>query len=221
MNILLADDHALFLDTLHHYIQRAQPQYRFSLASSMSAVVDILSRDGPPPDLCILDFKMPGMKGYGGLQELLNLFPDQAFAVMSGVAEPEDVQRILALRVMGFLPKTMPGRVMLQAIEAMLHGRKYIPYLQDAMTIMPSYINDEAPIVRKTLSSHNDNYHLTAREREVLKLLCEGKSNKDIAAFLNLKIVTIKLHVRGIFRKLNCDNRTRAALKAKEAGLFR
>lgn len=221
MNILIADDHALFRDTLYHYIQRAQPSYKFSLASNLSEVIDQLNQDILRPDLCLLDFKMPGIKGHNGLQDLLDLFPDHSFAVMSGVAEPEDVQRILTLRVAGFLPKTMPGRVMLQAIDAMLNGRKYMPYLHEAMTIMPSYIKEELLPAQKTFSSHNDNYHLTTREKDVLKLLCEGKSNKDIAAVLDLKIVTIKLHVRGIFRKLDCDNRTRAALKAKEMGIFR
>ena len=221
MNILIADDHTLFRDTLHHYIQRAQPKYRFLLASNLAEVIDLLNGHGQRPDLCILDFKMPGIKGHSGLEDLLDLFPEQSFAIMSGVAEPEDVERILTLRVNGFLPKTMPGRVMLQAIEAMLRGRKYVPYLHDAMTIMPSYMKDDIPVTQNTLTSHNDNFHLTAREKEVLKLLCEGKSNKDIANVLNLKIVTIKLHVRGIFRKLDCDNRTRAAIKAREMGIFR
>jgi len=215
MNLLIADDHALFLDTLNHYIQRAQPRFRVVTAPDLKKVIELLNEEKLRPDLCILDFKMPGMKGHDGLQDFLDSFPHQSFAIMSGVAEPEDVRRILSMRVMGFLPKTLPGRVLLQGIDVMISGRRYIPYLQDSVMIMPSYASNEGQDVKNT-----GHIKFTLRERDVLKLLCEGKSNRDIADTLGLKTVTIKLHIRGIFRKMECDNRTMAALKAREMGVF-
>ncbi len=217
MNILIADDHVLFRDTLNHYINRAQPEYKLQMASNLGEVVDVLKAHDFNPDLCILDFRMPGMRGYEGFQDLISAYPEHMFAVMSGVAEPDDIRKLLSLGVAGFIPKTLPGRLMLMAIDTMLQGNRYIPYEQDGKTLLPSYFSDK-------INSHDPatgkEVRLTARERDVLKLLCQGKSNKEIADALSLKIVTIKLHVRGIFRKLKCGNRTLAAIRAKEMGVF-
>jgi len=215
MNILIADDHALFRDTLHHYINRAHPGYKLYMASDLHEVVDVLNRKSFQPDLCILDYRMPGMKGCESFAALLKSYPELTFAVMSGIAEREDIEKVLALKVAGFLPKTLPGRVLLKAIETMLTGQKYIP-VEDNKLLAPTYFGEIAAPAK----SNTHNVRLTTREKEVLKLLCEGKSNRDIAEALSLKVVTIKLHVRGIFRKLACDNRTRAALRAKEWGIL-
>lgn len=219
MNILIADDHVLFRDTLHHYIHRAQPGYKLLMASNLTEVVDILKGKKFVPDLCILDFKMPGMKGHESFESLLKAYPLYSFAVMSGVAEENDIKKILSLGVSGFLPKTLPGRVLLKAIDTMLEGKKFVPYEENGQTLSPCYFADLASSPVKEAEKIKTKIHLTNREEEVLRLLCEGKSNKDIAEVLNLKIVTIKLHIRGIFKKLECNNRTRAVIMARELGI--
>lgn len=211
MNILIADDHAMFRDTLHQYINRAQPTYKVYMASDLHEVIDVLDKGSFIPDLCVLDYKMPGVKGCESFEALLKSYPNMRFSVMSGIAEQREIEKLLALGIAGFIPKTLPGRLLLKAIETMLAGQKYIPYEEDK-ELMPTYFSDEEKNGKKV--------KLTGREKDVLQLLCEGKSNGEIADILSLKTVTVKLHVRGIFKKLECDNRTRAVILAKEWGVL-
>jgi two-component system nitrate/nitrite response regulator NarL len=125
----------------------------------------------------------------------------------------------------GFFPKTMSGRAILKAVELVLAGEKFIPV--DPTTpsgMMPSYFNDHNRLaVRPSLplpqAKAPQGPILTPREKDVLKELCLGKTNKDIARDLGLQIVTVKLHVRGICQKLKAENRTQAAVKAYQMGL--
>ncbi len=212
MNILIADDHALFRDTLSHYIHSAQPSCVIRLASSLTEAAAILKTGDFRPDLCILDFRMPGMNGFEGIRDIVAAYPHFSFAVMSGMAEPHEIERIISFGVAGFLPKTLAGRILLQAIGVMAKGGRYIPYEEDRKDVLPSFWADRP-------SGREEKNLLTARERQVLSCLCQGQSNREIADFFNLKTVTIKLHVRSIIRKLGCSNRTQAALKARERGL--
>jgi two-component system, NarL family, nitrate/nitrite response regulator NarL len=215
VHILIADDHALFRDTLDHYIQRAQPSYRTRVVANLGDAVEHLRNVGRV-DLCILDYRMPGVSGYETFRELQAAFPQTAFAVMSGIAEEEEIERVLSTGVSGYLPKTLPGRALLKAIDVMAQGGKFVPNDGGSARLMPTYIGN-APRPQPRLRPA---IHLTGRERDVLRYLVEGRSNKDIAAQLNLKTVTIKLHLRGVFSKLGCSNRTQAVIKARELALL-
>lgn len=211
INILIADDHAMFRDTLELYIARAHPDYKCYMAADLHEVVDVLNRGAVMPDLCIIDFLMPGMMGMDSIEALMKSYPAMDFAVMSGIAGKKDIDEILNSSVKGFLPKTLSGRHFLMAIDTMLGGQRFIPYEPDK-TVTPSFFGE--------YNKFKPDIKLTAREQEVLRLLCEGRSNRDIAEQLSLKIVTIKLHIRGIFQKLDCNNRTQATVKAREWGIL-
>lgn len=120
--------------------------------------------------------------------------------------------------VCGYFPKTMSGRAMMQAIKDVLAGKPYIPKDHNTDEFLPSYYgNDEN---KKALPDSAD-IDLTPREMEVLSFLLEGAANKEIARALDLQVVTVKLHVRGICKKLGAKNRTQAALIARELGLVK
>lgn len=222
MNILIADDHALFRDTLQHYINRSQPQYQVDMAASLPEALKFLHTDNYRPDLVILDFKMPGMRGASSFENLIRKFPDYKIAVMSGVADTNDIEKVIDLGVSGYLPKTLPGRLMLDAIETMLAGQKFIPRDAKTDTIMPSTLSDIGAYKTsaETGETVDHNVKFTGREKDVLRLLCQGLANKDIADQLGLQVVTVKLHIRGIFKKLDCENRTQAVLKAGQMGFI-
>jgi len=219
MNILIADDHILFRDTIYQYIRRAQPLHQIKMASGLNGIYDILNEGKFIPDLCIVDFKMPGMNGHKTFGELISLFPSYPMAVMSGVAEPSDIKKVLEIGAIGFLPKTLSGRAMLNAIETMLEGKKYIPYDSDGINLMPTYFSHPGETDQAEEIITTNDFSLTPREKEVLGLLSRGKSNREIANDLKLQTVTVKLHLRSIYRKLDCDNRTKAVLKARDGGL--
>ncbi len=219
MKLLVADDHTLFRDALVQYIERSDPTSSVTLAKDFFQAIEILEQN-PTQDLVILDMRMPGMNGLQGFRVMKEKFPDQPVALMSGVAEASDVQEALEYGAVGYFPKTMSGKALLQAIKAVLDGEVFVPEGKKSNVFMPSYYAD-APREDTTTeaSLENEGIRFTPRELEVLSYLVDGASNKEIASALDLQIVTVKLHVRGVCRKLDAKNRTQAALKARELGV--
>ncbi len=226
MKLLIADDHTLFRDALVQYIERAETSAHVSISKSLTEADALLKQDSNY-DLVLLDFRMPGMNGLEGFQKIREKYPNVKTALMSGLAEPDDVKAAMDMGSVGYFPKTLSGKVLLKAIQLVIAGEKFIPVDPNnpAMT-MPSNYNG---LRSRVGFAHNENaeaaasaqgaINLTPREKDVLVFLSQGTANKDIAQALGLQVVTVKLHVRGICRKLQADNRTQAALKAVELGL--
>lgn len=226
MKLLIADDHALFRDALVQYIERADPLSSITLAKDFPQALDALEQN-PHQNLVVLDLRMPGMDGLNGFKVMKDRFPDIPVALMSGLAEPKDVDEALRIGAVGYFPKTMSGKALLSAIKKVVSGEVYIPEGKNGERFMPSYHCDNVSTSNVSTSNVNndkdlpsiENLQLTPREREVLSFLVEGASNKDIARSLRLQVVTVKLHVRGICRKMDAKNRTQAALLGKEIGV--
>lgn len=214
MKLLLADDHTLFRDALVLYIERAEPNSKVTLAKDLYGAMNAIEQDSEM-DLILLDLRMPGMNGLQGLKKIRDKYPEMPVAIMSGVAEPKDVYAAMELGAVGYFPKTLSGKALLKAIQKVISGEKFLPMNEEETTIMPSYYND----YNGQSAAVNKNIQLTQRESEVVSFLVQGASNKEIAQALDLQVVTVKLHVRGICQKLNAKNRTQAALAAKELGL--
>ena len=222
MKLLLADDHTLFRDALVQYITRSNANAVVTLAKDFHEAYAIL-KDDPHQDLVMLDLRMPGMNGMKGFEKIRNEFPDTRAALMSGVAESDDISRAIELGAVGYFPKTLSGKGLLQGIERVLAGEIFVPS-EKPNKIMPSYYADDPKPVQITETLPSDQAdmkeQLTPRELDVLEYLITGASNKDIADALGLQVVTIKLHVRGICRKLGAKNRTQAAMIARESNIL-
>ena len=228
MKLLLADDHTLFRDALVQYIERADPDAQVTVVEDFDKAFECMQANSDQ-DLILLDLRMPGMDGLKGFEKMRANFPDTPVALMSGVAEPQDVQAAIELGATGYFPKTLSGKALLQAIQSVVDGEVFIPADKSAKRPMPSYYadveqKDPANFYAGMLEpqqelSSQDDFGLTPRENDVLEHLVTGASNKEIASALGLQVVTVKLHVRGICRKLEANNRTQAALIANEHGL--
>ncbi|MBV7393637.1 response regulator transcription factor [Mameliella sediminis] len=204
MRILIADDHDLLRDTLVAFLGAEQGFEIGTAASYPEAQTRI--REDAPYDLVLLDYKMPGMMGLDSLKEALEMEGGQRVALISGEATREIAEQALEMGAAGFVPKTLPAKSLVNAVRFMAMGEKYAPI--DFMTAPEA--EETNPLAKK----------LTPREMDVLKGLGEGKSNKEIARDLGLTEPTIKLHMKTLYRKLEVNNRTQAALAAREAGLF-
>lgn len=218
MKIILADDHALFRDALTQYIERAEADAKVTVARDFHGVMDALGMDNKV-DLVMLDLRMPGMNGLQGLQKVKDSYPDIPVVLMSGVAEKPDVQNAMKYGASGYFPKTLSGKNMLQAIYKVINGEIFLPMDYNTNTVMPSHFDDERGQAGDTAPSSQRPVNLTPREKQVLGYLLRGVSNKEIAIALDLQVVTVKLHVRGICRKLGARNRTQAVLLAQQNGL--
>ncbi len=202
MKILLADDHELVRDTISAYLHSEGRVAVVAVPDYASAMKQVSA--GDPFDLVLLDFEMPGMNGLDGLTDAVRRFPNQAFAILSGTAPNKIAQEAVALGAAGFLPKTMGAKSLMNAVRFMAAGETFVP----ASLLAEDGTPDETDFSRQ----------LSQREKETLRGLCRGQSNKEIARDLNLQEVTIKLHVRTLCKKLNAKNRTQAAMIAKNAG---
>jgi two-component system, NarL family, nitrate/nitrite response regulator NarL len=204
MRVLLADDHDLLRDTLDLWFRQENIDVTSArdLPSAMQAVAG-----ADPFDLILLDYGMPGMNGLEGLKRALADGKGARVALMSGIAPREVAEQALEMGAAGFLPKTLPAKSLVNAVRFMAMGEQYAPI--DFMTATP----EAAPANPLTAK-------LSPREVQVLKGLCEGKANKEIARDLGIQEPTVKLHMKTLYRKIGAHNRTQAAMIAKEAGLF-
>ncbi len=202
MRILLADDHGMVRDTISAYLESEGRAAVIAVADYMEAMKSLSSKG--PFDLVLLDFNMPGMNGLDSLADAIKAFPDQPFAILSGTAPNKIAQQAVEMGAIGFLPKTMGAKSLVNAVRFMIAGETFVP-----ASVLADDAADEETAFTKQLSQ---------RERQVLSGLCRGWSNKEIARELDLQEVTIKLHVRTLCKKLNAKNRTQAALIAQSAG---
>ena len=202
-NILIADDHFLVRDTIAAYLDTEDDFKVFTahdLVSALEVMNGLISID-----LLILDYSMPGMNGLQGLDQASKLYPACKVALMSGVANRDVANEAMKRNAQGFIPKSLTANSFINAIRFILSGERYFPI---------DYV---------TSSPENKNGHfanISTREMETLEQLCIGLSNKQIARNLDIKEVTVKLHVKNLFSKLGVSNRTQAALLAKERYLF-
>ena len=199
MRILIADDHDLVRETIALYLETEGADEVVSV-DSLDAAVEATGKFGEF-DLVLLDFNMPGMNGLSGLEKMRAACAGRPVSLISGSATPQIAREAIAAGAAGFVPKTLGAKSMVSAIRLMAAGETFVPfdYIQQA----------EATTVA----------NLTERETAVLRGLCEGKSNKEIARDLDLQEVTIKLHVKTLCRKLDAKNRTQAAMIARDRRL--
>ncbi len=214
MNILLADDHDLVRDGITSFLQTAAPDVTVAQAKDFAEALAIVNGE-QPIDLTILDLNMPGMNGLSGLTVMRQKFPDVPVVILSGSVKRSDVLNALEHGASGYLPKTLSGKSLINALRLVLSGEKYIPSAlleDDGGTIRPGEIDLEG------LEPDNPLRQLTNREREVLALLTKGLSNKEIAKQLSVREITVKVHLTGIFKKLGAANRTQAVKIAMQLG---
>lgn len=204
MKILIADDHDLVRDTLAAFLE-AEGGITVETVEDLDQALASLGRNGPC-DLVLLDYTMPGMNGLDGLTRAMAANGGNPVAIMSGTAPRAIAQDALDAGAIGFLPKTLPAKSLVNAIRFMAAGEVYAP----VKFMTTEEVEETHPIASK----------LSNREMQVLGGLCRGLANKEIARELDLQEVTIKLHVKTLCTKLEAKNRTHAAMIAKEAGIF-
>jgi DNA-binding NarL/FixJ family response regulator len=204
VRILIADDHELLRDALSAFMQ-GEDGIEMHEAADFDGACALLKGEWTY-DLVLLDYNMPGMNGLDGVLKAQEIDGVHRVALISGEADRDIAEQALELGAVGFIPKTLPAKSLVNAIKFMAMGEKYAPL--DFMTSEEEA--DEHPMLAK----------LSGREQQVLEGLTKGQSNKEIARALDLSEPTIKLHVKTLYRKIGVANRTQAALAARDAGLF-
>ena len=216
MKILVADDHKLVRDGLKPFLQELAPDVEVLDAANMD---EALAAASAVPDLglVLLDLMMPGMDGLRGLEALRAKCPGVPVVIVSGFSSRDHVVAAVQAGTAGFIPKTVSGTAMVNALRLVLSGEKYLPsstFFDDpgSQTMMSPTLGRAAGGVPAPFDK------LSRREAEILALLVEGRTNKEIALCLDLQEITIKVHLRNVYRKIGAANRAQAVRIAMSSG---
>ncbi|MEE6206888.1 MAG: response regulator transcription factor [Alphaproteobacteria bacterium] len=208
MKILIADDHALFRDGLAMRLEQIIPDAAISQASGYSQVIRNL-RENPAFDLLVVDVEMQDMPWLEALKQIRNIAPTTKTIVISASEDSRTIRAILATGVRGYIPKRSEIKVFNNAVKLVIDGGTYVP---------PNLL-DNNPI--NNLSGRNAGVKmLTNRQFQVLDLIAQGKSNKQIAYDMGVSESTVKLHINALLRSLHVNNRTQAVVTAQKIGLI-
>ncbi len=208
MKILIADDHALFRDGLAMRLEEINPDIILHQAATFSQALKILDKE-TDINMVIADLDMPDMKWEDGIRELKSKSPNTSLVVISASEDIRNIRKILATGIKGYIPKRSDPKIMHNALKLILDGGTYIP---------PALIETSSEY---TSTSHkNGGKTLTNRQSQVLDLIAQGKSNKQIAYEMGVSEATVKLHINALLRSLKVNNRTQAVVTAQKMGII-
>lgn len=200
IRLLVVDDHMLMRMGLV-FAASAQSDLEV-IAEAESGEASIEAYRKHRPDVVILDLRMRGMDGLATIRVLRAEFHSVRIVVFSNYARGEEVYQALKAGAAGFVVKSMNLAQLLDAIRRVYAGERYLP---------PELA---AKLGERSLTPLSD------RETEVLRLIAEGRSNKDIGSMLGVTEGTVKVHVTNIFSKLDVTARTEALVVAVQRGLI-
>ncbi len=213
IRVVLADDHAVLRAGLRAFLEeQTDPQIEVvAEAADGEAAVEAVKKHSP--DVLLLDMKMPGLGGVGATIELRRIGSRVRILVLTQFAESVHVRRMVEAGANGYIVKTARGEELLSAIRAVAQGGTYIDPAVAGSLIGAQNANSE-PV------SDEDAYsRLTPRERQVLKLVAEGYSNKEIASALDVAVKTVMTHRANLMDKLNIHNRSKLIQFAIRTGV--
>lgn len=208
MRLLLADDHTLVRQGLMPFFRALDPDVEVVEASDFTEAL-AKAKESAPLDLILLDLRMPGMRGTCGLATMVETFPQTPVVILSGSIDSADVMECIDQGAAGYLPKTLNSTAMINALRLVLSGEKYFPSFAFTAPRVPA---------EESFASENPLSSLDERERVILGMVVDGRTNKEIARALDLQEVTIKVQTRNIYRKLGAANRSQAVRIAMENG---
>lgn len=218
VRILVVDDHTLFRRGLIALLSR-EPQ--FQTVGDVADGGEALRRAQElQPDLILLDNHLPGVKGVDLLPALHEAAP-QARIVMLTVSEDErDLAAALQAGASGYLLKTIEGDDLTQAIQRVMRGESSVsPEMTGKLIAAYRGASAPAPVAHPPAAPASPLDQLSPRERDILRGIACGASNKEIARDLGIAEATVKIHVQHVLRKLDVGSRVNAAVIATAHGL--
>ncbi|MBY0296066.1 MAG: response regulator transcription factor [Methylobacterium sp.] len=213
---LIADDDEFFRLAMTAILGRNFGFREVVETGSLDAALDQLAQRANGISLALFDLAMPGMAGPGSLSAVRECFPWVTVAVVSGSSERHKILAALEVGVHGYVPKGLGSSELTRAIGMILEGQIYVP---PSLAVLDGPASARVPAVERRTGSEGGEMprssravELTPRQRDVLSLLVEGKSNKEIARQLQLGEGTVKVHIAALLRGLGVQNRAAAAV---------
>jgi DNA-binding NarL/FixJ family response regulator len=212
--VMLVDDHALFREGLAGIIS-LQPDMEV-IAEASDGLEAIIKAQEFKPDLILMDIQMPGCDGLEATRKIKQELPETIIVVLTVRDDEEKLFEAIKYGAQGYLLKNIRSSEMLSMLRGALNGDAAIsPHLAGYMLEEFRRLSRQAPLDKEEGISS-----LTQREQEVLALVAEGKSDKEIATALSVSLHTIKTHLRNILSKLQVSSRHEAARLARQRGML-
>lgn len=196
--IILADDHEIFLESLSAMLTSEENLEILKKVSNGKELVNAVKES--PPDLCIVDMDMPEMNGMQASEVLLKLYPDLKILILTMHKEKSLIKKMMSLGIRGYLLKTCDKEEFIFAINHILKGKNHF-----SEEVIETIVNEDrfetkqSPELSKLAT-------LSDREKEIIGLLCNGLSNKQIAEKIFISPKTVDNHRTNIMRKLEVNN---------------
>ncbi len=204
MKILVVDDHALIREGLRQVLRGLENDVDVLEAGSCARAFELAQQE-PELDLVLLDYHLPDMNGLEALDIFGRQHPALPIIVLSGSVNPRVMQQVMQKGAAAFLTKSGMSDELLSVTRLVLAGGIHMPAL-------PRIMGDEVTMAELPSSL------LTPRQEEVLQLLLDGYTNKEIGRMLYLSEETVKNHVSSILRNFGVTTRTQAVLAANRHG---
>ena len=201
-SVLLVDDHALLRTGVANIIN--QEQDLFVVAEAANGVEAIEAFERYRPDVTLLDLRMPVMEGVEAVRQIRQRDPGARVIVLTTYDTDEDITRALKAGAKAYVLKDITASALIACIHDVLAGKTYL-----------------APTAAAKLAEGVARVQLTPRELATLRLMADGRSNKEIAGELGISERTVKTHLGHLFEKLGVTSRTEAVKVAARRGLVR
>jgi NarL family two-component system response regulator LiaR len=208
IRVLLADDHAVLREATAELVDHQPDMVVVGQAGTGEETVRLTRQ--LRPDVVVMDIAMPRGNGLEATRDIVGELPHTRVLVLTAHEDRDHVIPLLEAGAIGYLPKTVGLNELLGAIRAASRGESVLP--PSIASVVVRHLSGE---VEQTAGAA-----LTAREREVLCLVSQGRSNYQVAHELGLSVRTVEAHLTHIYNKLNVGSRTEAALLAQREGWF-
>jgi two-component system NarL family response regulator len=200
IRVLVADDHQVVREGLVAMIGREPDMAVVAEAGNGRQAIEQFVRHRP--DVSLMDLRMPEIDGVEAITAIRDKNADARIVVLTTFDGDEDIYRGLRAGAKAYLLKDAPGEELLECIRSVHRGKMCVP-----------------PTIAAKLAGRLSGSELTARELDVLKLMAEGRSNREIAHSLTITEGTVKAHVNNILNKMNVSGRTEAVTLAIKRGI--
>jgi two-component system NarL family response regulator len=202
IRVLLADDHAVVLEGLGAMVGRQSDMSVVAEASNGPEAIELWRAHRP--DVALIDLRMPMLDGVAVITEIRRMDSSAHVIILTTYDTEEDIYQGIRAGARGYLLKDARRNDVLDAIRRVHAGETLLP-----------------PNLTAKLANRVTDESLTDREREVLTLVAEGRSNREIGSDIHIEESTVKTHLKSIFTKLHAESRTEAVTVATRRGLLR
>jgi len=211
ISLVIVDDHPIFLAGLQQLFKKQQDFELVGAAESVSQLEAVLGHI--TPTLILMDIEMPGQDGISATAIVRKRSPSTKVVMLTGYDNPDLIFRALKAGAVGYLLKNTRSKDIIETLRRVAAGELFLnPDL--ASKFLREFRRDqEVEEIRRLVQT------LTHREEEVLRLVATGANNREISQHLFISELTVKMHLASIFRKLQVNDRTKAAILALKAGL--